>query len=150
MADDQVRLLVLILQRRLEPPHFDLSIISTDPRVAVVLERLAVELGVAALDDDLVVPFGPEDVDDLLGEGALDKRVEAGRAHSGEDVHLSEILGTRAGLGAEGDAMTRAGSDVLSLCLDDDDRLELPPGPSNLSLYKSPPFLRPFGRATRP
>ena len=53
MADDQVRSLVLLLQRRLESPDFDehAALLSTRPGVSSLRESASVKVRVAALDD---------------------------------------------------------------------------------------------------
>lgn len=85
MAYDQIRLFVLLLQRRLEPPDLDRSSAFqlSRPRVPLLYEAASLKIGVPALYDDMRVAFATEDVRNVVRESPLDQSVEA----SGADRH---------------------------------------------------------------
>ena len=87
MANDEIRLLILFLQRRLEFPHLDVLVVSQDPCFAFGDEVLGVELGVSTLDYDLGIALRAQYVNDGVRECLLDKFVEAGRPYGNESVH---------------------------------------------------------------
>ena len=89
MANNQIRLFVLFLQRRLEPPHLDYPSAAecSRPDVSLLDVLSGVEIGVAALDRDGRVAFLAEDVHHSVREYPLDQRVEARRADRHESPH---------------------------------------------------------------
>lgn len=78
MAYDKIRLFILFLQRRLEPPHLDVFVVASDPGFALAFKVFCVELGVSALDHDLGVAFRAQDVNDGVRKCFLNELVEAG------------------------------------------------------------------------
>lgn len=87
MAYDEIRLLILLLQRRLESPNLDVLVVASGPGVALVFKVFGVELGVPALDHNPRVAFRAQDVDDGVRQCLLDKLVKTGRSDGHKGVH---------------------------------------------------------------